>query len=75
MKLRVGYQLDYEFPQPTPMILVLNVHHSRVSDLSAPDHVIVSPSVPISGYRDGFEIGATGSSRRAVPCASPRARK
>lgn len=54
MKLRVGYQLDYEFPQPTPMILVLNVHHSRVSDLSAPDHVIVSPSVPISGYRDGF---------------------
>ncbi len=54
MKLRIGYQLDYEFPQPTPIILVLNVHHSRVSDLQTPDHVIVSPSVPISGYRDGF---------------------
>lgn len=54
MKLRVGYELDYEFPQPTPVILVLNVHHSRVSDLQAPDHIIVSPSVPISGYRDGF---------------------
>lgn len=54
MKLRVGYELDYEFPQPAPVILVLNVHHSRVSDLQTPDHVIVSPSVPISGYRDGF---------------------
>ena len=54
MKLRIGYQLDYEFPQPTPIILVLNVHHSRVSDLQTPDHVIVSPSVSVSGYRDGF---------------------
>jgi hypothetical protein len=54
MKLRVGYELDYEFPQPTPIILVLNVHHSRVSDLQAPDHVVTSPSVRMSGYRDGF---------------------
>jgi transglutaminase-like putative cysteine protease len=54
MKLRVGYELDYEFPQPTPVILVLSVHHSRVSDLQAPDHVVTSPSVQTSGYRDGF---------------------
>jgi transglutaminase-like putative cysteine protease len=54
MKLRVGYELNYDCPQPTPMILMLNVHHSRVSDLAAPDHVIVNPSVPLSGYRDGF---------------------
>jgi transglutaminase-like putative cysteine protease len=54
MKLRVGYELQYEFPQPTPVILMLNIHSSRVSDMPAPDHVIISPSVPISGYRDGF---------------------
>ena len=54
MKLKVGYELDYEFPQPTPMILMLNVHYSRASDLHAPDHVILTPSVPIDGYRDGF---------------------
>lgn len=54
MKLRIGYELTYDFPQATPMILMLNVHHSRVSDLLAPDHVIVTPSVPLSGYRDGF---------------------
>lgn len=54
MKLRVGYELNYDFPQPTPAILMLNVHYSRASDLQSPDHVIVSPSVPITGYRDGF---------------------
>jgi transglutaminase-like putative cysteine protease len=32
----------------------LNVHHSRVSDLEAPDHVLTDPPVPVSGYRDGF---------------------
>jgi hypothetical protein len=54
MKLRVGYELRYEFPQPTPIILMLNVHFTRVSDLETPDHIVISPSVPISGYRDGF---------------------
>ncbi len=54
MRLRVGYELLYEFPQPTPMILMLNVHYTRVSDLIAPDHILIKPSVPISGYRDGF---------------------
>ena len=54
MKVRVGYELNYMFPQPTPAILMLNIHYTRVSDLATPDHIIVSPSVPISGYRDGF---------------------
>ncbi len=54
MKLRVGYELHYEFPQPTPIIMMLNVHFTRVSDLATPDHVVVNPAVPISGYRDGF---------------------
>ena len=54
MKLRVGYELQYAFPQPTPAILMLNIHFTRAADLAAPDHIIVSPPVPISGYRDGF---------------------
>ena len=54
MNLRVGYELKYEFPQPTPVILMLSVHFTRVSDLAIPDHMVVKPSVPISGYRDGF---------------------
>jgi transglutaminase-like putative cysteine protease len=54
MKFRVGYELQYEFPQPTPVILMLNIHFTRVSDLEMPDHIVISPSVPLSGYRDGF---------------------
>ena len=54
MKHRIGYELRYLFPQTTPVILVLNTHFTRVSDLLAPDHIAISPSVPISGYRDEF---------------------
>ena len=48
MKLRIGYQLDYDFPQPTPVILMLNVHFSRVSDLDEPDHIRIQPPVRVS---------------------------
>lgn len=54
MQIRIGYEIGYECPQPTPMILTLNVHFTRVSDLVSPDHIITNPSVPISAYRDGF---------------------
>ena len=54
MRLRIGYELQYHFPQPTPVIMMLSIHYSRVSDLERPDHILISPSVPISGYRDGF---------------------
>jgi transglutaminase-like putative cysteine protease len=54
MQIRVGYEFIYECPQPTPMILTLNIHFSRVSDLVVADHIITSPPTPISAYRDGF---------------------
>jgi len=54
MQIRVGYELVYECPQPTPMILTLNVHFTRVSDLVAPDHITIRPAAPITAYRDGF---------------------
>lgn len=54
MQIRIGYELEYSCSQPTPMLLSLNVHSSRVSDLVTPDHVTTSPTVPISGYRDVY---------------------
>ena len=54
MQIRFGFELVYACPKPTPMILTLNVHYSRVSDLLTPDHLLTQPSVPIAGYRDGF---------------------
>jgi transglutaminase-like putative cysteine protease len=54
MKIRVGYELSYSMPQPTPMILTLSVHYSRASDLVYPDLMRFSPSVPSESYRDSF---------------------
>jgi transglutaminase-like putative cysteine protease len=54
MLIRAGYELIYSFPQATPMILNLNIHYSRASDLVRPDHMITQPSVAQTAYRDGF---------------------
>ena len=54
MLIRIGCELVYDCPQPTPMLLVLNVHYTRISDMVVADHLVTSPSVPIRAYRDGF---------------------
>jgi len=54
MHIRVGYEFIYNCPQPTPMILTVHIHYTRVSDLVVPDHLITHPSVPITAYRDAF---------------------
>ena len=54
MQIRVGFEMAYECPGPTPMILALNIHYSRAADLRRPDHLITWPSVPVTAYRDLF---------------------
>jgi transglutaminase-like putative cysteine protease len=36
------------------MVLTLNVHHTRASDLEQPDRLSFNPPVDSHGYRDGF---------------------
>ncbi|MEO8347146.1 MAG: transglutaminase family protein [Betaproteobacteria bacterium] len=54
MQIRVGFEMVYDCPQPTPMVLNLNVHFSRASDLVGRDHLLIDPPVPMSAYRDSF---------------------
>ena len=54
MQLRVGYELIYDCPQWTPMMLMVNIHHSRASDIVVPDCLTTYPSVPLTFYRDAF---------------------
>ncbi len=54
MRIHVGCELSFDFPQTVPMIATLNVHFSRFSDLERPDHLVTKPSVPVEGYRDSF---------------------
>ena len=54
IRIRVGCQLGFDFPRPTPMIVMLNVHFSSFSDLEQPDFLTSNPSFPIGGYHDSF---------------------
>ena len=54
MQIRVGFEMIYDCPQPTPMILNLNVHYTRVSDLVSRDDLKFEPSFPVAAYRDSF---------------------
>jgi transglutaminase-like putative cysteine protease len=54
MKISIGYELIYDCPQPTPMLLTLSVHFTRASDMVVPDYLITNPVIPIRPYRDGY---------------------
>ncbi|MEO1205689.1 MAG: transglutaminase family protein [Pseudomonadota bacterium] len=54
MHLQIGYEFTYQFANPTPCLLMLNVHHSRVSDLIGADHIVMQPTSLVDGYRDHF---------------------
>ena len=54
MNIELGYKLVYEFPQATPMVLMLTVHPSRTADLVSPEAPLFDPPVPAHAYRDGF---------------------
>ena len=54
MRIRVGYELIYDCPQPTPMVLLLNVHSTRAADILSGDHMVTDPPVAKRSYHDGF---------------------
>jgi len=54
MQIRAGFELIYQFPKPTPMILALHIHHSRATDLLRPDQLTTDPVVAVTAYRDKF---------------------
>src|ERR1700722_18701554 len=54
MKIRAGYEISYDCPQPTPMILELSVHPSRIPDLLIWDRVRFDPPIPANTYHDVF---------------------
>ena len=55
MKIRAGYSIAYECPQPTPMVLMLSLHPSRMGDLAGPQRIAFAPPIAASDYRDGFD--------------------
>jgi hypothetical protein len=52
MRIRAGFEISYECPRPTPMILELSVHPSRAPDLLTWDRVRFNPPIPANTYHD-----------------------
>src|SRR5215218_7735552 len=54
MRIRCGYEITYECPAPTPMLLMLNVRPERLADLESPDLIHSSAPINLTQYRDQF---------------------
>lgn len=59
MKIRIGYQLIYYCTQPTPMLLTLNVHSSRVPLLLTLDKIATDPPVSTRCFVDIYDNRVT----------------
>jgi transglutaminase-like putative cysteine protease len=54
MQIRAGYEIAYDCPQPTPMLLALSVHPSRFPDIIGPHRIAFDPPIGATEYRDSF---------------------
>ncbi|MGC1301610.1 MAG: transglutaminase family protein [Caulobacteraceae bacterium] len=54
MQIRAGYEIAYDCPAPTPMLVLLSVRPERLPDLLTPQVMTVTPEVPVHTYRDVF---------------------
>jgi transglutaminase-like putative cysteine protease len=54
MRIRLGYDIQFQMPVAVPVVALLNVHPSRVDDLLAPDRLRIEPEVELEQYTDTF---------------------
>ena len=54
MLIQAGFDITFQCPAPTPMLLQLNVHPSRAQDLRSPDIIASDPALPMRSYIDLF---------------------
>jgi transglutaminase-like putative cysteine protease len=54
MLINIGFDISYTAFMPTPMVVMLSVHPSRVADLVAPENIKTDPPQLIHYYHDSF---------------------
>ena len=54
MRIRCGFEIIYDCPAPTPMLLALSVHPSRRDDLETADWLRTDPLLDVHQYIDGY---------------------
>jgi transglutaminase-like putative cysteine protease len=54
MKIKIGFDIAYDAPQPTPMVILLDVHPSRHADLLTSGLITAVPAAALHSYFDSF---------------------
>jgi transglutaminase-like putative cysteine protease len=54
MLIRAGYELGFDVPVPTPMLLVLGLRPEREASVRRPGGMRLEPAVPVDEFLDGF---------------------
>jgi transglutaminase-like putative cysteine protease len=54
MLIRVGFEADFEFSNPTPVLLMMSLHPSRAASLRGSEHLTVEPHLAVSEYTDTY---------------------
>jgi len=54
MKIRLGYDISFNVPNPVPMLLALNVYPTRIPTLLEPEDLMIEPYVPHTQFTDSF---------------------
>ena len=64
MLIQAGFDIAFQCPAWTPMLLQLNIHPSRTEDLRSPDTIRSDPPVAMSAYLDLY-------GNRVTRCEAP----
>lgn len=67
MLIRVGFEISFQFPQPTAMIVLLYVHPASRPSIYTSEQLAIQPSVPVSEFIDAF---GNRCGRMVVPAGS-----
>jgi transglutaminase-like putative cysteine protease len=54
MLIEAGFDITFQCPAQTPMLLQLNIHPSRTGDLRSPDIIYSNPNLAMRAYLDHF---------------------
>ena len=71
MRIRIGHELVFEVPRPTPMLLMLYVRPEVAPALRQPEGIVVEPVIRVESFVDWF---GNRAARIAAPPGSLRLR-
>jgi transglutaminase-like putative cysteine protease len=54
MRIRIGYDIEFQLPAPTPMLLTLFLRPERARDLETPEFLETTPQMAVQTFVDNF---------------------